>query len=112
MSVSWWTRGRGHATIGFIGPCQRVEAAMTTVFTSEQCDVLQQALDIAWEMFLRAHKPGAEEAEAIKGALTRAILDEYEHGEHNARRMAIAAVAHIEQFEAPAVSGRMQKPVV
>lgn len=72
---------------------------MATAFTSEECDMLQQTLDAALEIFLRRARPDRIDAEAVKGALTRAILDEFEHGEHNVRRMAIAAVAHIERFE-------------
>ena len=84
---------------------------MATAFTSADCDLLQQALDGAWEMFLRRHEAGGQDAEAVKGALTRAILDEYEHGEHDPRRMAIAAVGHIEQFETDPARQRMPKPV-
>jgi hypothetical protein len=73
---------------------------MAAAFTSEECDLLQQALDTAWEIVQAKGRPKPSDAEAFKAALTRAILDEYEHGEHNVRRMAIAAVAHVEQFQA------------
>lgn len=70
---------------------------MAAAFTSEECDRLQQALDTAWEIVQSKGRPKPSDAEAFKAALTRAILDKYEH---NVRRMAIAAVAHVEQFQA------------
>ena len=72
---------------------------MIAAFTSAECDVLEQALDIAWEIFLRSRKLDAHNLDTAKAALTRAILEQYESGEHNVRRLAIAAVAGVTQFE-------------
>jgi hypothetical protein len=73
---------------------------MTAAFTSAECDVLEQALDAAWEIFLRSRKLDERNLDTARAALTRAILDQYESGERNVRRIAIAAVAGVAPFEA------------
>lgn len=72
---------------------------MMAAFTSAECDVLEQALDFAWEIFLRSRKLDAHNLDTAKAALTRAILEQYESGEHNVRRLAIAAVAGVARFD-------------
>jgi hypothetical protein len=71
---------------------------MATAFTSDECDVLAQALEAAWEIFLRSRRLETANIDTAKAALTRSILAGYENGEHNPRRLAIAAVA---QLDAP-----------
>lgn len=79
---------------------------MNTAFTSAECNVLEQALNLAWEIFLRSRRLDTHNLDTAKAALTRAILDGFENGERNVRRLAITAVANIEQFEAQIVRGR------
>jgi MoxR-like ATPase len=83
---------------------------MNTAFNSAECNVLEDALDAAWEIFLRSGKLDRHNLDTAKAALARAILDGFENGEHNARRLAIAAVANIEQFEAQIIRQRPEKP--
>ena len=83
---------------------------MTTAFSSAECNTLEQALDIAWEIFLRSGKLDRYNIDTAKAALTRAILDGYEGGEQNVRRLAIAAVANIDQFEAQIIRQRPATP--
>jgi hypothetical protein len=75
-------------------------AIMTTAFTSAECDELEQALDTAWAIFLRSRQRGADDLDTARAALVRAILDGFESGERNSRRLAIAAVANVEHYEA------------
>jgi len=79
---------------------------MTAVFSSTECDTLEKALDVAWEIYLRSGKLDRLNIDTAKAALTRAILDGFESGERNARRLAIAAVANIEQYEAQIIRRR------
>ena len=79
---------------------------MTTVFTSAECNELEQVLEIAWEMYLRKGKLDAHNLDTARAALTRAILDNFEWGERNPRRLAIAAVASMAQYESVAVRRR------
>ncbi len=69
---------------------------MATAFSSDECNVLAQALDAAWEIFLRARWHETMNIDTAKATLTRSILMGYENGEHNARRLAIAAVAQLD----------------
>jgi len=75
---------------------------MTSAFTSAECDVLEQALDAAWEIFLRSRRLDERNLDTARSALTRAILEQYACGEHNVRRIAIAAVAGVPHFDADA----------
>jgi len=79
---------------------------MTTVFTSAECNELEQVLDIAWEIYLRKGELDSHNLDTARAALTRAILDGFEQGERNRRRLAIAAVASIAQYEAVIVRRR------
>jgi len=71
---------------------------MPNAFTSDECNVLAQALDTAWDIFSHSQRAESANIELTKAALTRSILTGYESGEHNPRRRAIAAVA---QFDRP-----------
>ena len=79
-------------------------------FTSSECDLLEQALDVAWDMVRRSGQLDAYNLDTAKSALTRAILEGYEGGEHNARRLAIAAVAQIDSYVARVPEQRPQSP--
>jgi hypothetical protein len=83
---------------------------MTTAFTSAECDELEQALDTAWEIFLRSAQLHARDPETARAALARAILDGFERGERHPRRLAIAAVANIQQFEDEIIRRRPAQP--
>lgn len=69
---------------------------MPTAFTSDECDLLARALDTAWDIFLHAQRVESANIDLTKAALTRSILAAYEGGEHNPRRLAIAAVAQLD----------------
>jgi len=83
---------------------------MTTVFTSAQCDELEQVLETAWEIYLRKGELDAHNLDTARAALTRAILEGFEQGERNPRRLAIAAVASIAQYEAVIMHRRPAQP--
>ena len=69
---------------------------MSAAFTSDECNLLEQALDDAWDIALRSGQLDGYRLETAKSALTRAILSGYESGERNINRLAIAAVAQLE----------------
>lgn len=73
---------------------------MTAAFTSDECNMLEQALDVAWDMVLRSGQLDGYNVDTAKAALTRGILSAYESGECNVRRLAIAAVAQIDSYAA------------
>lgn len=85
---------------------------MTAAFSSDECNLLEEALDIAWDIVLHSGKLDGFRLETAKAALTRAILNGYERGERNARRLAIAAVAQLETYAArvPGPSIQPQTP--
>jgi len=70
---------------------------MATAFTSDECNVLAQALDTAWEIFSHSQAVGSANIDLTKATLTRSILTAYENGERNPRRLAIAAVAQLDR---------------
>jgi hypothetical protein len=86
------------------------QPVMTTVFTSAQCDELEQVLETAWEIYLRKGELDAHNLDTARAALTRAILEGFEQGERNPRRLAIAAVASIAQYEAVIMRRRPAQP--
>jgi hypothetical protein len=69
---------------------------MNSAFTSDECNLLERALDAAWDIALHSGQLDGYRLEAAKSALTRAILSGYEGGERNTNRLAIAAVAQLE----------------
>jgi hypothetical protein len=75
---------------------------MTGAYSSDECNVLAQALDVAWDICRHAGELDPFSVETTKAALTRSILSGYETGERNTRRLAIAAVAQLDVR--PAVS--------
>lgn len=83
---------------------------MATAFSSDECNVLAQALEAAWEIFLRSRRLETANIDTAKAALTRSILAVYENGEHNPRRLAIAAVAQLDSPQAAFLAGRSVSP--
>lgn len=85
---------------------------MNAAFSSDECNLLEQALDVAWDIVLHSGKLDAFKLETARAALTRAILTSYESGERNVRRLAISAVAQIEIYAArvPPASPQTQTP--
>lgn len=73
-----------------------MESLMDSAFTSDECNLLEQALDTAWDIALRSGQLDGYRLETAKSALARAILAGYQNGERNMRRLAIAAVAQLE----------------
>jgi len=71
---------------------------MSAAFTSDECNLLEQALDDAWDIALRSGQLDGYRLEMAKSALTRAILTAFEGGERNTSRLAIAAVAQLESL--------------
>ena len=69
---------------------------MTGAYSSDECNILAQALDVAWDICRQAGRLDARSIEATKAELTRSILTNYEAGERNTRRLAIAAVAQLD----------------
>jgi hypothetical protein len=86
------------------------QAIMTTVFTSAECNELEKVLDIAWDIYLRKGQLDAHNLDTARAALTRAILEGFEQGERNPRRLAIAAVASMAQYEAVIMRRRPAPP--
>lgn len=70
---------------------------MTQAFSSHECDLLAQALEVAREICRQASDVESRDAEQRKAVLTRSILAGFESGERNARRIAIVAAADLEK---------------
>ena len=83
---------------------------MTSAFNSSECNELEQALAIAWEIYLRKGQLDAHNLDTARAALTRAILDSFEQGERHPRRLAITAVASMTQYEAVIMRRRPPAP--
>ena len=69
---------------------------MTGAYSSDECNVLAQALDVAWDICRQSGQLDTRSIESTKAELTRSILTGFESGERNTRRLAIAAVAQLE----------------
>ena len=84
---------------------------MANAFTSDECNVLAQALDIAWDICRHSGGLDTLNIDATKGALTRSILCGYESGERNPRRLAISAAAQMGKTrQAPVAVSRPAAP--
>lgn len=79
---------------------------MANAFSSDECNLLAQALDIAWDICRQSGDLENLNIETAKAALTRSILAGYEIGERNTRRLAISAVAQLGKapVQAPAAA--------
>ena len=62
-------------------------------FPPEQFDRLSRALDIAWDMFLRAGMLTTRNIDTARTTLAFGILECAARGEQHPRRLAISAVA-------------------
>jgi hypothetical protein len=71
---------------------------MDVAYSSEDCQTFSVALNHAWEIFLKAQGLTPNNFDTAKAALTYAILHSAREGERNPRKLARAAVAHMEQF--------------
>jgi hypothetical protein len=72
---------------------------MSAAYNSEDCQLLANALEQAWELFLQNGGLTFENADTAQASLTYAILDTASKGERNPRRLAFAAVARVPEFE-------------
>lgn len=72
---------------------------MSGVYDAEDCKTLSEALDKAWEIYLRTGRLTAQNVDIAKAALAYALLDAAETGERNVRRLAIAAVGRMAKYE-------------
>jgi hypothetical protein len=80
---------------------------MNIAFDSDDCRLFAQALDHAWEIFLKAGGLTAHNLDTAKASLTYAIFHAARDGERNPRRLAMAAVARMSKFEHVVTQQRM-----
>jgi len=83
---------------------------MANAFSSDECNLLAQALDIAWDICRQSGDLENLNIETAKAALTRSILAGYETGERNTRRLAISAVAQLGKAPAQAPAAARHTP--
>jgi hypothetical protein len=69
------------------------------MYDSDDCHLFAQALDQAWQIFLRTGRLTNVNADVAKAALTYAMLEAAEKGERNPRRLAVAAVFRMARYE-------------
>lgn len=72
---------------------------VSVAYDSEDCRVFAQALDHAWEMFLKTKRLTSRNIDTAKAALAYAILHEASDGQRNPRSLAAAAVARMANHE-------------
>ena len=72
---------------------------MSSAYDSDDCQLFAQALDQAWQIFLRTGRLTNTNADVAKAALTYALLEAAETGERNPRRLAVAAVGRMARYE-------------
>jgi hypothetical protein len=68
-------------------------------YNSEDCEILAQALEHAWAIFLKASGLNSQNIDTAKAALTYGILEAASTGQRNPHRLAISAVAQVNSFE-------------
>jgi hypothetical protein len=73
--------------------------ALDLAFSGSECRILADALDKAWEIFLKTGRLTATNIDTARGALAYAIMEAAAVGERNPRRLAIAAVARMAKHE-------------
>jgi hypothetical protein len=81
---------------------------MSCAYDANDCRVLSQALDEAWEIYLRTGRLTGTNIDVAKAALSYALLDSAEAGERNIRRLAIAAVGRMARYEGKLRYARFQ----
>jgi hypothetical protein len=72
---------------------------MNLAYTSEDCNIFAEALEHAWEMYLKTGRLTKDNLDVAEAALSYAILQAAARGERNARRLAIIGVAHVDIIE-------------
>ena len=72
---------------------------MNLAYTSEDCNIFAEALERAWEMYLKTGRLTKDNLDTAKAALSYAILQAAAAGERNARRLAIVGIAHVDAIE-------------
>ncbi len=72
---------------------------MSYAYNSDECALLERALDQAWAIFLKTGRLTNRNADVATAALTYALLDAAEKGERNPRRLAVAAVGRMARYE-------------
>jgi hypothetical protein len=72
---------------------------MSCAYDADDCHVLSQALDQAWEIYVRTGRLTATNIGVAKAALSYALLDVAQTGERNVSRLAIAAVGRMAKYE-------------
>jgi len=72
---------------------------MNLAYTSEDCNIFAEALERAWEMYLKTGRLTKDNLDTAKAALLYAILQAAVAGERNARRLAILGIAHVDSIE-------------
>jgi hypothetical protein len=72
---------------------------MSCAYDAGDCNVLSQALEKAWEIYVRTGRLTATDIEVAKAALSYALLDAAETGERNINRLAITAVGRVAKYE-------------
>lgn len=70
---------------------------MANAFTSDECNLLAEALNFAWDICRNAGDLDTRNRDAAEAVLTQSILAGYETGERNARSLAIMAVAELDK---------------
>jgi hypothetical protein len=74
-------------------------------FDSNDCDVLADALEKAWEIFVKGGGLTPQDNDLAYGALAYSLLDAARSGQRNPRVLAMKAVAGLNRFW-PAVAHR------
>jgi hypothetical protein len=72
---------------------------MSCAYDAGDCNVLSQALEKAWEIYVRTGRLTATDIDLAKAALSYALLDAAETGDRNINRLAIAAVGRMAKYE-------------
>ena len=72
---------------------------MSAAYNSQDCELLANALEQAWELFLKSRGLTFENVDTARASLAYAILDAASKGERNPRRLAFGAVARVPEFE-------------
>jgi hypothetical protein len=72
---------------------------MRGAISSDECDIVSQALEQAWEIFLKAQRLDRCNHDIARPTLLYGILEASKDGERNARRLAMRAVASFDRLE-------------
>ena len=72
---------------------------MQGAISSDECDIVSQALDQAWEIFLKTQRLDRRNHDIARPTLLYGILEALKDGERNVRRLAMRAVASFDKLE-------------